>query len=297
MLRGSASEALRLPSIYLTERLLQDTLCRSSSQVHEYTRKRFGLDLQSVEATFSKERFATYLTVMGNDFAKALALYEENTLLSEAFYFPLQALEIVLRNAFHGYLSSKLRRADWYHFSERKSYGQRTLLSPSDLEEVDGIIARLENDNSKTKGWTLQVPDVIATLSFGFWVGLSHKHNQDSFWSNKVALHDSLIHYKGKALRSDVYSLLNDLRILRNRIAHHRPIFKRDAEADLEKILQAISWFCPKTVDWVRAKNTVKAKLDSFKSLPEAKAALAKKAAEAKRASALAALRLPPKKS
>lgn len=235
-----------------------------------------------MEASISKERFATYLNIMGDNFPKALALYEENTSLGEAFHLPLQTVEIVLRNAFHSYLSSKLHRPDWYN--------KRNLLSQKALGEVLEIIERLKDDNKETRGWTLQVPDVVATLSFGFWVGLSHKHNQDELWSSKVALYDAIKHYGRKPLRSDVYKVLNELRMLRNRVAHHRPLFKRDAMADLEAILRVIGWFCPKTADWVRQKNTLQDRLSGFRALPEAKRNLARKAAEAK----IAAMRLPP---
>lgn len=236
-----------------------------------------------MEASISKERFATYLNVLGGDFSRALALYEENTSLGEAFYRPLQTVEIVLRNAFHSYLSSKLGRADWYN--------TRNLLSQKALGEVIAIIERLKDDNKETRGWTLQVPDVVATLSFGFWVGLSHKHNQDELWTSKVALYDAIKHYGRKPLRSDVYKVLNELRMLRNRVAHHRPLFKRDSLADLEAILTVIGWFCPKTADWVGQKNTLRDRLSSFRALPEARRNLDRKAAEAK----VAALRLPPK--
>ena len=234
------------------------------------------MELRAIESSFSKERFATYLDAMGGDFPKALALYEENASLGEAFYLPLQSLELVLRNVFHSYLAFKLRRPDWYN--------TRNLLSQKTLGEVLEIVERLNDGNKETRGWSLQVSDVVATLSFGFWVGLSHRRNQDELWNSKVALYDAIKHYGRKPLRSDIYIVLNELRMLRNRVAHHRPLFKRDSVADLEAILTAIGWLCPQTADWVRQRNTLHSRLAGFQALPEAKRNLDREAAEAKRA-------------
>jgi hypothetical protein len=41
------------------------------------------------------------------------------------------------------------------------------------------------------------------------------------------------------------------LRDLRNRIAHHEPIFSRDLAADDRTILEVIGWMCADTRAWV----------------------------------------------
>ena len=55
--------------------------------------------LDGLEAAFSPERIGTYLQAAQEDRAQALRLYTWNTAISAAFYGPLQALEVVLRNA------------------------------------------------------------------------------------------------------------------------------------------------------------------------------------------------------
>jgi hypothetical protein len=49
-----------------------------------------------------------------------------------------------------------------------------------------------------------------------------------------------------------VHDPLDELTNLRNRIAHHEPIFRRDLEKDFESIINVTSWICPETSAWMR---------------------------------------------
>jgi hypothetical protein len=57
--------------------------------------------INALGRALSPERLSTYLAAANGDHAAALRLYVWNTEVSAAFYGPLQALEIVVRNAFH----------------------------------------------------------------------------------------------------------------------------------------------------------------------------------------------------
>jgi hypothetical protein len=67
----------------------------------------------AIEASMTPVRMAAYLAASKGDPVKALRLYERNTLLSEAFYSPLQTVEIVIRNAFHKQLLNSFG-PQWY---------------------------------------------------------------------------------------------------------------------------------------------------------------------------------------
>jgi hypothetical protein len=51
--------------------------------------------------------------------------------------------------------------------------------------------------------------------------------------------------------RADIHRALPGLRDLRNRIAHHEPIFGRNLPADYQMILDVIGWMCTDTRAWV----------------------------------------------
>src|ERR1700760_250228 len=69
--------------------------------------------VSALERSLSAERLSTYLAATHGNHAAALRLYVWNTEVSAAFYGPLQALEIVVRNAFHRELAAVYGPA-WY---------------------------------------------------------------------------------------------------------------------------------------------------------------------------------------
>ena len=60
----------------------------------------------ALSASLSPERLATYLRATQGVMDHALALHVRNAALGSAFFGPLQALEVALRNAMHRELSA-----------------------------------------------------------------------------------------------------------------------------------------------------------------------------------------------
>lgn len=54
-----------------------------------------------------------------------------------------------------------------------------------------------------------------------------------------------------------LYNNLNELRDIRNRVAHHEPIFMRRLEDDITRIDWIIRWRCSVTADWLSNINRV----------------------------------------
>lgn len=52
-------------------------------------------------------------------------------------------------------------------------------------------------------------------------------------------------------LRSTIFADLEALRAVRNRIAHHEPIFGRNLAGDFQKIQELIAFRCPTTMAWM----------------------------------------------
>ena len=202
--------------------------------------------LDALEASLSPERMATYLTAAGNDREKALHLYTWNTAVSAAFYGPLQGLEVAVRNAMHRELA-KVYGHDWYDHPKCQ-------LDAGSCERVEAAKRDLARD-----GYPVDPPHVVAALAFGFWVSLlgrggrlpglgSPRANYDmTLW--RPALFRAFSHIRKS--RADVHRPLDYLRTLRNRIAHHEPIFGRHLSADHASILEVAGWICPNTRDWI----------------------------------------------
>lgn len=105
---------------------------------------------------------------------------------------------------------------------------------------------------------------IVATLSFGFWISLlgpggrtatGRKANYEmTLW--RPALRAAFAH-RAPLTRRQVHRPLNDLRALRNRIAHHEPILGRNLLNDHERILEICGWMSPATRAWVEHHSQV----------------------------------------
>ncbi|ASO18614.1 hypothetical protein FHR81_003022 [Actinoalloteichus hoggarensis] len=86
----------------------------------------------------------------------------------------------------------------------------------------------------------------MAELSLGFWVSLiSRGQSYDrTLWV--PALHRAFPHYQGK--RKVLHDNLTTVRLLRNRIMHHEPVFYRDLRADHMKIKRVLGYISPRMV-------------------------------------------------
>ena len=211
--------------------------------------KIFGLEggvLDALETSLSPERLATYVNAAGGDREQAVRLYTWNTAVSAAFYGPLQGLEVALRNAMHGQLTGVYGPA-WF---DNPACG----LDAGALDRIDqGKRTLVKN------GYPADPPHVVAELSFGFWVSLlgkggfgrapkPRKSNYDmTLW--RKALYKSFPH--SRLSRTDTHRPLDYLRTLRNRIAHHEPIFTRHLDADYRSLVNVTGWICPTTAAWI----------------------------------------------
>ena len=210
--------------------------------------------LDKLENSLSVDRFRTYLTATDGDRVQAVRLYTWNTAVSAAFYGPLQALEVALRNAMDRELAVAYGRT-WYD-------SDRVGLDSGCLARVKQTKQRLRKDKKHPDS----APHVIASLTFGFWVSLlgagsyidwntkSKANYEMTLW--RPALRHAFPHATS-ITRKNVHMPLNFLRTFRNRIAHHEPIFTRHLEKDYESILEVASWIAPHKRAWIEAHSRV----------------------------------------
>lgn len=192
--------------------------------------------LPNLVKAVSVERFATYRRLATTDDA-AWALYSANVAYSAAFYAPLQALEVALRNAADRELSR--RHPGWLT-------GPSALHGP-ELRQVADARDRLVRQSKPVNHGRL-----IAELSFGFWSGLFANAYDTDLW--RTALHRL---FYPRQQRAAVHDALERLRTLRNRIAHHEPIIQRRLMDDQQRITDLLSWIDPATARWVDERSRV----------------------------------------
>ena len=195
---------------------------------------RAAADADAVEAALSLERFARYVAWADGDRERAVSLYTLNTQVSEALYVPLQALEVALRNRIHTVMSAA-HGPGWFqpeagHVTDRQA------------EQVRAAVAELTE-----AGKPIEDGRVVAALTFSFWTSMFGRE-QDDLWKrtlHKIATRD------GRFLsRKDFTARLTQVRLLRNRIAHHEPILYWNLPKLHQSMLEMTRWLSPAMDDW-----------------------------------------------
>ena len=199
--------------------------------------------ISNIPHILSEPRFATYLQHCGNDRTQALLLYKWNLELSAAFVVPLHLLEVSLRNAVVECLEA-VHTSNWpwnQGFIRRLPNPPRGYSPTRDLLNVASM-------KSPTMG------KVVAELKFVFWEKMFTKRHDKRLWDAHIknAFPNAPATLSPSQIRGRIYDDVIVIRKLRNRIAHHEPIFSRNNQDDYNKIYELISWRDTVTADWMR---------------------------------------------
>jgi len=156
----------------------------------------------------SLPRLKRYIRAAHGDARAAERLYWWNIEVSAALLGPLHCLELALRNALHNALVRHHGRPDWWAVAPLNERGRRL------VDDAHRACRRRPRPTTPD--------DVVAELSFGFWVSLiSHGSGYDRmFWV--PVLHSAFPYYRGR--RDGLYRDLTSLVLLRNRVMHHEPV-------------------------------------------------------------------------
>jgi hypothetical protein len=94
---------------------------------------------------------------------------------------------------------------------------------------------------------------VIPELKFVFWQKMFTGRYDFRLWNAHIgtAFPNTDPAHATSQIRAFLYDELDHIRTLRNRIAHHEPIFTRDLQSDLERIEKLINLRCSMTATWM----------------------------------------------
>ena len=182
-----------------------------------------------LEPAISTARLDTYRAVATDD-DHAWALYRWNIDLTAAFA-PLACdVEVTLRNTIHDRLSAKFGRTDWW-------------ASPDlvlDDTTTDMLVEVLKRHRKQLAKGTLSHGKIVADLSLGTWVVLLSRGGtsvlgrpidyETNLWRPTLRLGFAIGTFTSggrprRPTRDDVHARASNLQRLRNRMAHHEPIF------------------------------------------------------------------------
>lgn len=208
---------------------------------------------QALIDSLSPERFKPYLDEAKKHFSdpieaqrKAIELYQWATELAGLFQVQISYLEVALRNAINKELrdwnNTHRRTPEWHDDTSRET----SLDALIDNRNIGKAIKATKKDKGQSHSPTQ--PDIIAKLSFGFWVNLIKDektdrasfswlplHRRDSVIANNISrnrvratLWTSCLHkaFPHQSDRQQITKQVSSIHQLRNRIAHHDNILK-----------------------------------------------------------------------
>lgn len=193
-------------------------------------------NLPRIQQSLSVPRLDRYMHMAKGDLKLALAFHNWNTALGSSLHLPLQIFELSFRNCLHDSLSGRFGH-DWYdsQFAILDADGQRTVT--------------VAKDKLIKQGRPISSPPVIAQFTFGFWLNLLKRRYETPFWI--PAIKNGFTHAPKPVMRQATFDAVDKIRNLRNRIAHHEPIYTRDLRAELKHVTHVAAWICPDTAQWI----------------------------------------------
>lgn len=215
----------------------------------------------SVKIALSENRVSTYEQVKGVTKAgltpplsleRALELYAWNAQVSAAFLHPLHICEVVVRNGVANAIEVV--------------YGQAWPWSAAFVRSLPNPPRgySMRRDLLSARSGQTTVGKVIPELKFVFWQRMFTSRNDPRLWGPYLRQH--FPHFPAAmdpaACRTWMFDALDSVRALRNRIAHHEPIFARNLVDDFDVVSTLIARRCPDTAGWMKEHQQVSVLLD-----------------------------------
>lgn len=219
--------------------------------------------IRRLSTALSSGRLAIYYEAADKHPERALDMYQWNASLCASFYPPLQQFEVVLRNAMDAHFracidSNWILRKETFlldgdHEGERRGLRRNVdrLKRKRQQEDFENrpellhfVSAMSEHDNA------------IAESELKFWVRFLDPV-YDQFWRSTADL-SSVFRYADPCDRADLFAKCERIRNLRNRVAHHEPIFTRNLETEYRNIIEVIGAISPDAAQWVHSNSRVR---------------------------------------
>lgn len=204
-------------------------------------------EARAIANIINRNRLIKY-TEATQSLEEAISLYEWNAKVSAAFMLPLNYCEVSLRNGISEALSNTYG-VDWY----TQDTFHRSLTNsrnPRAFNPRNEAIAKSQKYQTVGKA--------IAEYKFVFWEHLLTQRYYDRVWHrNFSTIFPNITAPTQQAGLNRVRDNIEKIRKIRNRVAHHEPIFTRNLQDELDRILEIIEWRCDYTIKRVLTLETV----------------------------------------
>lgn len=241
------------------------------------------MTIAAILDSISQHRFATYKSSVFNGASEeeCLGIYLWNKQLAGAFLPALQIIEVSLRNAIcaakrrheETLIEQSAPAADWTALKNRiDDQWFVTVMTERNNRDswraVEAAKSQLRKD-----GKPLTTENLIAKLTFGFWVSLVNRDYSGGrasylhLWPHLIpeVFPNALDKKQGTPLSVNrIGSDLRDINTLRNRLSHHEPLWRSDKTYCVEQAINKVVRDYHKCLDVIRWINPSNLKLLSI---------------------------------
>ena len=159
--------------------------------------------------------------------------------IASALWVHIIAFETTLRNFIHNSLSNTYSSSKWWL--------KENLLTTKDIKDILRVQKRFENKRKVPSDFL-----IISNLGLSFWVELLSKRYHQKIWNK-------LLKYfpRDPGRREEFHQKAREIRALRNSIAHHGPIMRRNFLRDFENLNELTATLDPNLADEVQKRSRV----------------------------------------
>lgn len=204
----------------------------------------------AVPDVLSQPRFKTYMLAKNSVVEDALALYQWNAEASAAFLYVIHLFEICVRNAVANAAESAYG-ANW-------PSQQNFMLSLPNPGQPN-FSPKRELNSTRSRAGNTTTGKIIADIKLAFWESMYTSRHDNRLWTPYLSR--EFPHLPAgmtvQAARSRIHDVCEVVRRLRNRIAHHEPVFTRTLTTDYEGILEIVGYRSVQTAYWLSRTQTV----------------------------------------
>ncbi len=199
-------------------------------------------DISAISAALSASRLDRYLAASHRNKRLALALYRWNAEVSGALMVPLSLCEVVLRNS----IAEAIENVYGAHWFVSGGGLERSIPRPR-------VGYNPFNDLVRARAGHSTAGKVIPELKFMFWVSMLTSRHDNRLWNQsiKTVFPNLPARWAPAISRKVLHDQVETVRILRNRIAHHEPIFERDIMADYQRFRTIVYWRSREAATWM----------------------------------------------
>ncbi len=147
--------------------------------------------------------------------------------ISAALWVHIVAFETTLRKFIHGCLTNEYGSKEWWYVP--------SILTVENRRNIERMELRLRRKRKRITPY-----NIVENLSFSFWIELLSKRYHQKIW-NKLLKYFP-VH---PGWREEFHSKAREIRNLRNSIAHHGPILRRNLLRDLTYLNELTSLLNP----------------------------------------------------